>query len=467
MLTIPRIALLGPHEEVRTTLMPLFQRHEYSIRQLSTLDEMLGLVAEENADFDCVIFPPRMQTEQSAVSMLLQIKTNTSVSATPTLALCHARDKSLLQGLYGAGLDVALLEPFDADHLYHQVLSLCRQKRNFSELLQGHYENTGMRQSLINAFNAIREGVIILDAERDLTFMNSTGATLLGIKASHTLEQVRTLVTQFTALIVKHEHALASAPRNNSGSTEVSSYSCLVQRLDGRSFKAETRVTTLFGDQGQTVGFSIALSDLSGMLQLSQLLVQAQRTRNLALVTGAGCLALFGSGPLHSPLNYIESSLERAPVSASIGDIMTYLLELLDVVILPGVEVKVKAKGDWVVAMRPPDLFQLMGHITLLAVENAILGGEIILDVDDSQPRVAKLLVTSRAESRIRFLQDDLVSQIIEGSLTHVKGSQQNKISQAFASAQRIASRYRATVLVERASELELRLNVDLPLLGL
>jgi hypothetical protein len=278
---------------------------------------------------------------------------------------------------------------------------------------------------------------------------------------------VQTLITQFKALVVKHENSVQAQQRNKSSATEVSQFSNLIQRLDGRSFKAEVRVTLLYGDQNQVIGSSIALSDLSGILQLSQLLIQAQRTRTLALLTGAGCLQLLGNNSTLNPLQMLEEQLEKSQAAASVGDTMSYLLELLDVVILPGVEVKIKARGDWMVAVRPADLFQLLGNITLLAVENAILGGEIVLDVEDSEPRVLKIIVLSRAESRIRFLQDDLVSQIIDGSLSHVRGEQQQKVSQTFTTAQRIASRYRGTVLVERASELELKVSVDLPLLGL
>jgi DNA-binding response OmpR family regulator len=464
---IPRIALLSPHEDERPATLALFQRHEFSLRTVSDLAAIEDLVAEEEAPFDCVVIPPKTQTNQNAVGLLLQLKTHEKLKDVPTLALCHAKDKSTLHTLYGAGLDVALLEPFDPDHLYQQILSLCRQRQNYVELIRTHYEDTGMRQSLINAFNAIREGVIILDADQELMFINSTGATLLGIKPSHTLEQVQTLITQFKALVVKHENSVQAQQRNKSSATEVSQFSNLIQRLDGRSFKAEVRVTLLYGDQNQVIGSSIALSDLSGILQLSQLLIQAQRTRTLALLTGAGCLQLLGNNSTLNPLQMLEEQLEKSQAAASVGDTMSYLLELLDVVILPGVEVKIKARGDWMVAVRPADLFQLLGNITLLAVENAILGGEIVLDVEDSEPRVLKIIVLSRAESRIRFLQDDLVSQIIDGSLSHVRGEQQQKVSQTFTTAQRIASRYRGTVLVERASELELKVSVDLPLLGL
>lgn len=466
MLKIPRVAILKPSDDDLSWISPVFERHEYSIRTVLSAEEIVALANEESAAFDCIVIPPRSSTGNS-LNFLLQVKTRDELSSVPCLGLLGQKDRELMHALYGAGVDVLMSAPLDADMLYAQILALSRQRRAMGELLQRHFEDTGMRQSSINAFNAVREGIVICDHEFSLTFINSAGAQLLGIKPSHTLEQVQTSVSQFVPLMRRHSELMRASTNNSTETTDLSMYSVLTNRLDGRAFKAEARVTTLKGSQGQTVGFAIALSDLSGILQLSQLLVQAQRTRNLSLLTGAGCMQLLGSGPALSPLQLIEQQLAREPASASLSDTMTYLLELLDALILPGVEVKVKARGDWLVAVRPSDLFQLMGQLTLLAVENTILGGEIILDVVNPQARSINFVVTSRSESRIRFLQDDLVSQIIEGSLTHLKQGQQNKVSQAFAAAQRIATKYRATVVVDRSSELEMKMSVDLPLAAL
>lgn len=464
MIKIPRIALFRPHDEDVAFVSSAFQRHEYSTRTVDNTDQILESMQEEQAEFDCIVIPPRTNAGSSGVNLVLQVKTCSPITAVPVLALCQSKDRSLIESLFGAGVDVLLSAPLDADCVYYQVAALARQRRALSEQLSRHFEDTGMRQSLIGAFNSIREGIAICDHEFDLTFVNSSGATLLGIKPSHTLEQVRKAVEQFVPFLRKHEELHPSSSRTSQAGTDVSTFNPLVSRLDGRTFKAEVRVTALRGSERQLVGYSLSLTDLSGILQLSQLLVQAQRTRSLALLTGAGCSHLFGAGPIHAPLQQIEHFLEQEAPSASLGDTMTYLLELLDVVIPPGIDVKIKAKGDWLVAFRRSDLFQLVGYITLLAVENAILGGEVILDVDPNQNRAVNFTVSSRAESRIRFLHDDLVSQIIEGSLTHIKHGQQNKVSQTFAAAQRIASRYRSTVVVDRASELEMKMSVDLPL---
>ncbi|MBX7144429.1 MAG: PAS domain-containing protein [Oligoflexia bacterium] len=466
MQKIPRIAILKPSDDDLSWISPVFERHEYSLRTVSSADEILALINEESAAFDCIVVPPRSAVGNS-LNFLLQVKTRDTLSSVPVLGLLGQKDRALMHSLYGAGADVILLSPLDADMVYEQILALGRQRRAVDELLQRHFEDTGMRQSSINAFNAIREGIVICDHEYALTFINSAGALLLGIKPSHTLEQVQASVRQFIPLMQKHAELHSGRSSDPQERTDISLYSAITNRLDGRAFKAEARVTTLRGSQGQTVGYAIALTDLSGILQLSQLLVQAQRTRSLTLLTGAACMQLLGPGPLHAPLQLIEQALSQQAASASLSDTMTYLLEMLDALILPGVDVKVKARGDWLVALRPSDLFQLMGQLTLLAVENAILGGEIILDVLDPQARSVNFVVTSRSESRVRFVQDDLVSQIIEGSLLHLKQGQQNKVSQAFASAQRIATRYRATVIVERSSELEMRMSVDLPLAAL
>lgn len=469
MLKIPRIAIFKPAEEESGAITALFQRHEYSIRSVSNVQEVMQLIVEEDASFDCVIIPPRTEGGAGGVNLCLQLKTNEALAAIPILALVSSKDRAALQSLYGAGVDVVMLAPFDPDLIFMQIGSLSRHKRAYDELVQHHYEDSGMRHSSISAFNSIREGLIIFDRDYAVTFINSPGATLLGVKRNHSMEHIEGSIKQFVTLIEKHEELMKQAIQETSATQDVSSFSMLVSRLDNRTFKAEARVCTLLGKHGQTVGYSVAFSDLSGVLQLSQLLRQAQRTRSLSLLTAAGCLRLLGGNPAttQAPLQAIQQMLEQESPGTSLGAMVTFLLEILDLIIPSGVEVKVKVKHDYLVAVRPSDLFQILGQLTLLAAENVTLGGEIVLDSEvNRSAQYIEFIVTSYAETRLRFLHDDLVSLIIEGSLAHTSNSEQETVSKGISAAQGIAARYGSKVEYRRVSDLEMRASVYLPLSG-
>lgn len=469
MLKIPRVAVFKPNEEDAASIAALFQRHEYSIRSVSNVAEINLLIQDEGSTFDCVVLPPRMEGGTGGVNLCLQLKTQEALAAIPILALVSSKDRALLQSLYGAGVDVVMLAPFDPDMLFLQIGSLSRTKRAFDELVQQHYEDSGMRHSSISAFNSIREGLIICDRDYAVSFINSPGATLLGVKKSHSMEHIEGAVKQFAALIQRHDELMRQAIQETAASNDISSFSLLIHRLDNRSFKAEARVATLLGKHGQTVGYSIAFSDMSGILQLSQLLMQAQRTRSLSLLSSAGCLKLLGNrlSATESPLQVIDQMLrEERPVS-SVADSITFLLEILDQVIASGIEVKVKVRQEWLVAVRPTDLFQMLGHLTMLAAENAVLGGEIVLDAEENRSAgYLEFIVTSRAETRIRYLHDDLVSLIIEGSLAHTNDQdpKNQKIGHGFSAAQNIAARYGSKAEFKRLSESEIRSSIFLPL---
>ncbi len=469
MLKIPRIAVFKPTEEEAPSIAAVFQRHEYSIRNVANVQEINQLIVEEDAPFDCVVIPPRIEGGAGGVNLCLQLKTNEALAAIPVLALVTTKDRAALQSLYGAGVDVAMIAPFDPDQVFLQIGSLSRNKRAYDELVQHHYEDSGMRHSSISAFNSIREGLIIFDRDSTVSFINSPGATLLGVKKSHSMDNIEASVKQFLPLLTKHEELMLQAIQETSATHDISSFSMLINRLDNRSFKAEARVATLLGKHGQSVGYSLAFSDLSGVLQLSQLLRQAQRIRTLSLLTSAGCLRLLGSnaGSLQAPLQMVQHMMDEDAVGASLGAMVTFLLEILDQVIPAGVEVKVKVKHDYLVSVRPCDLFQILGHLTLLAAENVTLGGEIVLDSEvNRSAQYIEFIVTSYAATRMRYLHDDLVSLIIEGSLSNATGADGENSNKGLAAAQSLAARYGSKVEFKRISDIEMRASVYLPLAG-
>src|SRR5262245_27645451 len=144
MIKFPKIAIFEPEENERDALMRLFQRSEYMVR---TALIPADLIREQQQDsFDCVIMPMRIKGGTTGLSTCLQLKSIEVLASIPVIALA-GKDLAIMEALYGAGADIAVPPPYDANQLYLQVAALARQKRSFDELLQRNIESSGLRLS--------------------------------------------------------------------------------------------------------------------------------------------------------------------------------------------------------------------------------------------------------------------------------------------------------------------------------
>lgn len=461
----PRVALFEPSTNETEGLLALFKKHDFVVRVILRPLDLMTLAKEEGQAFEAAVVPIQLSDGTNGISVCLQIKSEPTLSSIPVIGLSTSRDTALLEAFYGAGADLVFTAPFDMEHIRLQIVALTRQKRSFDELIRSHQAHVGLRESTVNALNTIREGLVMVDHEYRPIFANLSARSMLGLTENWEHDLGKT-GEQFRSWAKHHRQN-----RTDQSDRRPSLLNVRANRLDGNSFRAEVRITDLFDEDARAIGYAFALADLSEIYQLYSALVQGQRTRSLCLSTAAACLRLVKStqfAAYTSPLARVVELLEREPRECSLGIVVTALTETVDLLVSPSVSLKVDIRGNWNLKVTFPDLFQLLGHILLHAIEYAGLTGEVRMHaVETEDPNELAILVSARNRRVTPLLPNDNLSRLIEGKFAEVvdEPGEQSKLGFGLGAAQAIAPRYNTKVEYRELSDTEMELRVLLPIL--
>ncbi len=465
MLKIPRIGLFRPVEQERKGVRELFNHRECALREIDTAAEARELCLEEGDRFDVLIVPLQLPANRSGISVCLEIKADELLASTPILGLSHSHDLPILQAFYGAGADNVLFAPFNADLLFLQVGALSRLKRNFDEKLAQGFKETGLYHPVVEAFQSVREGLLLFDTNYQLIFTNSSAATLLGIRSHDRVEDTQRISEQFRPWLKEHRSIVQSRPPEERGP---SIFETSLNRIDQQQFKVSISISSIERER-VLVGFSAALTDLSEIHHLSNTLLQAQRTRSLCLITAAACMRFLPQNQQSAtitPLQFLEHFLRQAPRSCPLYSTLTSLLEALDLVVNPDINIRIKVEKDHTIAVRAPDLFQIIGHMLLHAVEHAGHSGEVSLHTSPHIPGEG-VIVTITSESRkvTPFPEQDRISRLIHGDFQGLVSLQDvsDKLGLGLLAAQKVAERYRTNVEYMQPTATIMKIRIKLP----
>lgn len=470
MSLIPRIAVYKPDEDSLDDIMHIFARHEYSLRQVSSIDEIIDLEIDEGSAFDVAVIPLKLWDGSSGMTACLRMKSVEKLAARPILGLSISTDKSLLQSFYEMGADCVMSAPFNADHVFFQICALTRQLASFDEALRRHNEGSGLSRSITTAFDCVREGLLIFNSDYELTFCNFNGRSLFGLSTPPTKDDAVVLEKYFRSFLTEHEKL---AGKQSNEQYPATTFEENITRIGGQSFAGTFRVTTLRAQDGAPVGLAVAVTDLSELDQLTNTLTQAQRTRSLCLLA-AGCSLNFlnatggsdAGGIIVSPMLRLEEYLATTEKTCFLNSAITTLLEFIDLVISPNINIKVQVKNELRLAIRPADFFQLVGHMILHAVEFAGRSGETNISIGDNVPgEGVTLLVISKSRKVTPFIPNDHLANIIQGNLTPpgTTSRHENKLSIGLAAAQEVASRYRTSIEYQSNSGGAMKIRTRLP----
>jgi len=469
MLKIPRVAILQPIEEERTELEKIFRRHDYSLREVLDPADISQLQSEEAAPFDLIAIPLQLSNRTSGISACLQIKSDEALTTIPVLALSPSQDKAVIQAFYGAGADTVLVAPFDADMVFLQIGALARIRRAYDQQLNKNYQESGLLHPVTYAFHSIREGLLLFDTNYQLIFVNQSARHMLGLEQAHSPEHFAEIARQFRPIIKQHE----ICTRNHDPTAQLplpcSKQEAVIQRFDKASFAAILNITSLMRNGRATAGYSLALTDQSEVRHLANTLLQAQRTRSLCLLSTAAALHFlhtFHKGTYISAFPYLEQILQQTPRACHLSTTLTALLEAVDLVSHPDVTVKVRLQQDLLVAVRPSDFMQMMGHMVLHAVEHAGLRGEVDIDCSRNIPGEGVTITVHALSRRVTlFPAHDQISQLIQSDFSQVENLQElaNKLDAGLLAAQKIAERYRSSLEYQTQGDTEFRIRVRLP----
>lgn len=469
MTQIPRIALFQPETELDSSIRPLFQKHEYSIRVVLNHEEAEALVLEEAAPFDVLIIPLQLSDGSSGIASCIQCKGNQTLSGIPVIAVSPTGEKAILQALYGAGADIVFKIPLDDDAFFLQVTALARMHRNFKEQINKSIHDTGLLHPVVQAFHSMREGFLLFNPRGTVVFANSAAKAMLGVDGSDLDGEYQKLARQFKPVLKEHDAAVKLDHAEFSVNAPSSTYDVTLYRLDNQTFRTVLTVSSVLLNKNELIGFSVALTNLAEIHHLGNTLVQAQRTRSLCLTMSSAALRLLeekqGSMML-SPYKAVEEFIASSPRACSLDKTLTALLETLDLVVNPSVAIRIRAAKDLFLAISESDFFVLMGHIVLHAVEHAGTNGEISIHSSDNIPGQGVVItVSSEAQKATPFVLKDEISKLIRSDYTNVSSLKDlsDKFSFGLYVAQSIAERYRTSIEYQDDADTVIRIRVCLP----
>jgi DNA-binding response OmpR family regulator len=468
MLTIPRIALYRPHDDEARGILQLFPRDIYSVRAVDSPAHILAYITEESAAFDAILVPPRTRDNDGGAAFIQQVRAEAALHGTPVVALCAEPEPHLVAALYDSGAEAVILPPFDLDLILSQVRALHRLRSSLERERDYAYELSGLRTSTTKALNCVREGILLFSPTHELTFMNPAAGRFLGIRWDTPPERIHTLTQQFTSLIHAHSSATQDPGQDDSASP-ISMAETTIQRLSGEQAKVFVRILSLPHHTGELIGYTVALTDISEFATLAAQVQQSQRTRSLCVLAAAGCIQLArGGDPVRakSAADLFDKVVLRDAQRCSLSNVMTVFLETLDLIAPPAVKVRVKLDRDLALAVRPAELFQVIGHLVLEGIDFCGERGEIeIVAAELPEMGSVRLSIAAESQRSIPLAPSDCFSSLLQGSMSLADSDAGSPHPYGIAAVRQILKNYESTpVSEERPGEKSLLLRVMLPL---
>lgn len=453
----PKLAVFLPEASERDSFFSLLQRHSYTLDTVRTTEELQRLDRP-----DAILLPPGLSSGKSSMATCLEIRSDENFGSVPIIAVSASAERPVIQTLFEVGADIVIPAPVDADYLFYQVHALKRMAINIcgQQKLESPH---GGSQNWFSALDLMTEGIVIFDSESHPIFLNQVAQTLLAVTQETPDDQILSLFGP----IVAEDYATpgkTARPQKDSGIR----YEFL-RRITGQSFRARARTCPLYSDSGIQTGFAVVFSDATSFSQLHDMLLHSLQVRSLCLLTSGLAMRSLDplpNGTLTPPVQRLldkASSLERG---AAVQTILTLLMEFLDAIVSPNIIIRADVRGTPNVVLNEVDLFQLLGHLILHAVEFAGQGGETLIQIGENVPgEGVPVVVIARSKRVTPMIVQDPLSDLLSDSIEDLTSpsTPNTKIRAGLHAAQEIARRYRTTLEFRAPSVSEMKIRVKLP----
>jgi PAS domain S-box-containing protein len=449
---IPRIAIFNPTPELVNSFKQLFNYDHYSVRWVNSEREIIELTKEETQPFDVIIIPSKLDSGVNCSGQCMLCKAEALITHIPLVVLSDNTDPSIISNMFASGADVILHLPCNKDFLYNQISALARMSKNFMERSNATLSEASLRHPIVKAFHAIREGFILVDAQGTVIFYNRALSKMLGIKSLNTDLIIEKLNSQLSALIKEHNAKVALSSQS-SDSFVYSSYEYKLEQTNGSQLDCQINVTAIFWESHQLLGYAIAISDLSEVQHLGNLLATGQRIRSLMLVIASACQALIyektGERPL-APYEVVKNYLADQPHYTEVSSTLNDLLDTLDLTINPNISIQVHNDyKDAHVSIAHSDLFVMLGHVIFTAIEHVGTNGDIsIYCQKQNHDQSMAIIISAEARNLSAFYADDSIGKLIHNDLSDVKSLEQLSANNnlGLGIAQNIAETYNTSI---------------------
>lgn len=464
MENILNIAVFEPEKQSRETLFASIKRDNFSFYPLDSLDSLLEIVDE--LEIHVIVLPQILSDGSRCAAICLQLRSDERLASIPIVVSCSTQDRNTVETIYGAGADVVLIEPFSSSQLQCQIMALARQHRLFREQVAAAGESLSFRKSNVNAFDSVRDAIILTDPKIEPFFMNTNAHLLLGISLNASASERSAVFEQFLAHLNEYERQVPSSSKMDE--PVVLSKEIRLRRADGRSFPATLRCLKVQGDLKSSAGFAIAFSDLTEVDELASRLLVAERVRTLALISSAAAQILLNTpslGTPSEPLKFVEGLFHKAEAHCDLERIFTNLLEVIDFVTPLNAEIKVSLDKNYRVAIKSPHLYQILGHLMLCATDFS--GPNSLVEVFGSSTELndaVDVIIVAHSRRVTPYLVDDFLTNLLRGDYSRA-GDGEKSTNAAFGleAAQNIAEYYGIDVELKVSSDESFKLRLRLP----
>lgn len=457
MSAVLRVALFRADDQEFHLLSTALARREHTLELVHNPTELIERVNSQSLDLDAIAVPMRLKST-SGMSVCLTLKANPAFATVPIIALVPRKDIAIIQSFYGAGADAVLVAPFDPEALHLQIAALARRTQIFREQMLAREDGLGLRGLALRALDLATEGLLIFDGYEALHFANTTAARLFGVSNGQ-LEVIEASCGPLKDLV---RPLLTLTRIDNSAPSFPEAQRVTITRADGLVRDLIIRIE-MIGSAGQ-MWIAASLTDETEILYLSRAFIQAQRTRSLALLSTSGALHLMqeklGQIPL-KPLHKLQSLLDSERTYASLNQVARTLLEFVDSIITISTDVRVSFTSDPLVALRSSDLFQLLGHVILYAIERAGSEGETTISSDLEEGGREVCVMINAENSKRTGLTTGRISEMILSETWGGASSETGKLLSGIGAAQQIADRYQISIeYKDQPSALKIRVRL-------
>jgi len=382
------------------------KERDLKVRIFDSFEGLQNGVITGVPELEAVIIPLATQAGQNGIGLTARVKADPITGHLPIVGISQTADQAILRAFYGAGADAVIVAPVDGEHILLQVDGLLRfkaQLRSSEGSTRPPEEEQSkdiFRRSVEAALSCLHEGVMITDHNFEILFVNDAARSLLGLEGSQASEAAK----QFETII--------SGEKFSDG--EIRAYVTEVRRCDEQSFRAEVRLSPVFG-QGGLAGYSISFLDLAITEYLQLALSQNVLARELLIEEQAKFVRGPGTGTI------IGSASGPVPLRTSAYEILSKAIEFLDPLIPVNTSISVQVPHELYLDVPATVLFRLLTTSLLVGSDFSGASGDMRITGGASRRLSGKAILDIAVVTKRRQFNSHLIG-VLESSVEAYRG---------------------------------------------
>lgn len=463
MVKQPHIALFHHHETMDTAMTQLMSKGpSFTFERVQTIQELVDIESHNPGTFNVILVPSLLHDRASAVTICIQLKSESVTAAIPVIVLSNIRDLPAISTFYGSGADIVMPLPMDSQMLNLQVSSLQRLMLSMREETQSMERDKGLKQAILSALHFVEEALVIFDTNANVVFSNQTAKQLLNLYDDLQSTNMQRAYTVLQNMCQKAAVQLAD------GQTKViKERNVNLVKNTGEKLRADMRITSLRSLDGEIIAYCLSIVDISAPGEISNSLMQSERTQFLSLLLASACMQLLNTNTLGSPVNplsKIDQVFSRENPICSLNSACTSLLEFIDNVASASQMIKINVPESTNIAMKPSHLFLLIGNMIFYCLKSTASKSETTITYrPSSNSFFGNLIVNTRDSAEIDTAKELLASSAIRSEFQTISQNKGLGIVTSFDQAKKIASLYKLQIQEKKITENEIELEIELP----